>query len=144
MSDFYQAMSVAASGLAAQRTRMGVVSNNLAHAETTRTVGGGAYRRQEVLMEPAPLDPFGATLGETLQTVHVAGIAEDQQTPMERIFDPGHPDADPNGFVEMPNVNVVSEMVDMMTTNRSYGANANAVETTRDLARRALEIGSGR
>lgn len=122
------------SGMSAQRVRLDAVSSNLANAETTRTADGGAYQRLLPIFESVP----GAE-GQ-LAGVRVSAIEEDD-LPGPVIFDPGHPDARPDGYVQLPNVNVVEEMVDMMTAARSFEANVQAFQTVRDMAQQALAIG---
>src|SRR5688572_3694210 len=126
-------MKVAASGLTAQRTRMQVASSNLANAQTTRTPEGGPYQRRDVAFESIEQEEGVAEVG-------VAEVRQDNAPPrMEH--DPGHPDADANGYVAYPNVSVVEEMVDMITASRAYEAGLTSLETTVSLAERALEIG---
>lgn len=137
---FLKGFETSASGLHAQRTRMNVTSSNLANAETTRTAEGGPYIRKQAILEARPLE-FGAALGEAVQAVRVRGVEDDQVRPTHFVYDPGHPDARPDGYVEMPNVNVVEEMTDMITASRSYEANATAFETLKRMAMRALSIG---
>jgi flagellar basal-body rod protein FlgC len=126
---------IAASGMQAQRVRLHTVASNLANAETTRTANGGPYQRQVPIFQAVDQPNGGAG-------VRVASIEEDvAEGPA--VYDPGHPDADQEGFVRMPNVNVVEEMVDMMTASRSFEANAQAFQTMRDMARQAIELGRG-
>ncbi len=138
--DLLDTFNVSASGLSAQRTRLQTISSNLANAHTTRTEEGGPYKRQTPVFEAEVVDPFGDALDRELASVRVAGTREDP-TPGPLVHDPDHPDADADGYVQMPNVDVLAEMVDLMNTSRSYEANANVVDTTRDMAMRALEIG---
>ncbi len=141
---FLGAMEVAASGLRMQRTRMNVISSNLANVETTRTPEGGPYRRRQVVVEAMPLDDvFGSQFREAVQGVRVQEVQADQQTPLKTVFDPSHPDANPQGYVDLPNVNVMEEMVDMMTASRGFEANATAFDTLKTMAQRALRIGEG-
>lgn len=141
---FLGAMEVAASGLRLQRTRMNVISSNLANVETTRTPEGGPYRRRQVVVEAMPLgEDFGTQFREAVQSVRVQEVQVDQQTPLKTVFDPSHPDANPQGYVDMPNVNVMEEMVDMMTASRGFEANATAFDTLKSMAQRALRIGDG-
>lgn len=121
------------SGLSAQRTRLNTVSSNLANAETTRTAEGGPYVRRLPIFQTVEMGDEGAG-------VAVTGIEKDP-TPGPMIFDPGHPDAGPDGYVKMPNVNVVEEMVDMMTAARSFEANVQAFQTLRDMVQQALNLG---
>lgn len=139
----FGAIDAAASGLTAERLRMDVISNNLANANTTRTAEGGAYRRQIVLFEPRSGQSFAQMLSRELDSetgVRVTGIAKDN-SPTRRVYDPNHPDADREGYVEMPNINIVSEMVDMITATRAYEANVTAVNAAKSMALKALEIG---
>jgi len=137
--DLLDTFNIAASGLTAQRVRVQTISSNLANARTTRTEDGGPYKRRAPVFEAQPTATFGSALDRELSSVRVDRIAEiDDQL---LVFDPKHPDADPEGFVAMPDIDVLAEMVDLMTASRSYEANINAVNTTRDMALRALEIG---
>jgi flagellar basal-body rod protein FlgC len=140
MADLLTTLEIAGSGLSAQRLRMQTVATNMANARTTRTAEGGAYQRRAPVFEAVAADPFDAVLGEALAKVEVAEVWQ-SDAPGRRVFEPDHPDADADGFVTYPDVNVLHEMVDLMTTGRSYEANANVVEATRDMALRALEIG---
>jgi len=143
--DFMKSLDTSAAGLNAQRIRMNLISHNLANVSTTRTAEGGPYKRKDALFETVePKADFGETLQNRmdayLKQVQVSEIREDNRPPI-RKFDPGHPDADEGGFVAMPNINVVEEMVNMMSASRSYEANVTAVKTTKDMAMTALEIG---
>jgi flagellar basal-body rod protein FlgC len=141
MPGFLTGMEVSASGLAAQRTRLNTVSSNLANAQTTRTEQGGAYRRLRPVFETSPAErgAFAGELDRAVQSVRVAGIEQDP-SPLPTVFDPGHPDADAQGYVQLPNVNLMEEMANMITASRSYEANATAFETLKSMARRALEL----
>jgi flagellar basal-body rod protein FlgC len=140
-----QAMDIAASGMAAQRTRVNVISMNLANANTTRTADGGPYRRKTVVFEtnpvPASFDEAMKNVdnGESVYGVKVEGITP-VQGEFRKIFDPSHPDADKQGFVYLPNVNVVEEMVSLLNANRGYEANAAAIRTAKGMALRALDL----
>lgn len=139
----FGAIDAAASGLTAERLRMDVISNNIANANTTRTAEGGAYRRQIVLFEPRTGQSFAQMLSQEMDSgdgVKVVGIAKDN-SPMRRVYEPNHPDADKDGYVEMPNINIVSEMVDMITATRAYEANVTAVNAAKSMALKALDIG---
>lgn len=143
--DFFSAMEVSASGLATQRTRMNVASSNLANATTTRTPEGGPYKRKDVVVESAPLGPnlAGQQAGgfsDAVRGVQVASIVDDTTAP-RLAHDPGHPDADARGYVAYPNINVVEEMVDMITASRAYEAGISALGTAVNMAERALGIG---
>jgi len=137
--DLLDTLNIAGSGLAAQRVRMQTVSSNLANAQTTRTAEGGPYRRQVPVFEANAIDHFGDALDRELAEVSVSRIEEDND--VRWVHDPDHPDADDEGMVAYPDIDILAEMVDLMTASRSYEANANAVEVTRDMAQRALEIG---
>lgn len=137
--DLLDTLNIAGSGLSAQRVRLQTISSNLANARTTRTDQGGPYRRKAPVFVADQLDVFGAELDRELASVRVDRIEEHAGVRM--MHDPGHPDADADGYVAMPDIDVLAEMVDLMTTARSYEANVNTVEVTRDMALRALEIG---
>jgi len=131
--DLFTAMDISASGLRAQRTRMNVISSNIANAHTTRTDEGGPYKRRDVILKSNSFE------GQ-LTSVEVEGIQTDP-TPGERLYDPGNPDADDKGYVTMPNVNLMEEMVNMMNATRSFEANTIAVKAQKDMALKALNIG---
>ena len=142
----FGAIDAAASGLTAERLRMDVISNNLANVNTTRTPEGGAYKRKMVDFEPRAQEGMAfakALSNEIEQTgdgVRVVEITADN-TQGSMVYDPNHPDANQEGYVEMPNVNVVNEMVDMITASRAYEANVTAVNTAKSMAMKALDIG---
>lgn len=142
----FGAIDSAASGLTAERLRMDVISNNIANANTTRTAKGGPYRRQLVVFEPrSEQASFSQLLSKEMgdgagDGVKVVGITEDD-SPTRMVYDPHHPDANQAGYVEMPNVNIVTEMVDMITATRAYEANVTAVNSAKSMALKALEIG---
>ena len=133
-------LSVTASGLTAQRVRMQTVATNMANARTTRTAEGGPYRRRMPVFEAQPTQSFGTELEMEMKRVKVTEIAESDD-PFVRVVAPGHPDANADGYVEFPNVNVLEEMVDLMLTARAYEANTKVVDSTKSMARSALEIG---
>jgi len=133
-------LQVTASGLTAQRLRLQTVASNMANARTTRTEEGGPYRKQVPLFEAVRDDPFGSDLDRAMARVEVMGVIESDDPPV-MVHDPGHPDADSEGYVAYPNVNILEEMVDMMTTARTYEANANVLDVTDTMANTALEIG---
>ena len=142
--DFFSAMNVSGSALSAERTRMNLISSNLANANTTRTPEGGPYKRKDAVFTATPLEsPFGRTLdgatGQQVRQVQVSRIVEDQNPPRVQ-YDPSHPDADPQGYVAMPNVNVIEEMADMLTASRAYEANVTAVQAAKNMALKTLEI----
>jgi flagellar basal-body rod protein FlgC len=132
-------MDIAASGLKAQRLRMETVASNLANVNTTRTTTGGPYRRRDVVFEAIPAQEFREVFDATLRRVRVAGVFEDPAPPQMR-HEPGHPDADGQGFVLYPNVDPVVEMVNLVGAARAYEANVTVLEATKSLMLRALEI----
>lgn len=142
LDNLFVAANISASGLTAERLRMEVVANNIANAQSTRTQDGGPYQRQNVLFEAV----LGGTLrhkptgGEGLGGVRVAGVEPDQVTKFQQIHDPGHPDADANGFVTMPNVQLPREMVDLITANRAYEANLKVLQAFRQQADQVLTL----
>jgi flagellar basal-body rod protein FlgC len=140
----FSAIDAAASGLTAERLRLDVISNNIANANTTRTTAGGAYRRQRVVFQPrTEQSSFLQTLNSQLaigEGVRVVGIEQDE-SPLRQVYDPQHPDANREGYVEMPNIQIVSEMVDMITATRAYEANVAVVNAAKGMATKALEIG---
>jgi flagellar basal-body rod protein FlgC len=143
--DFFSAMNVSSSALAAERTRMNLISSNLANANATRTPEGGPYKRKDAIFAATPVENRfsraldGAT-AQQVRKVEVSAIIEDQSQPRLQ-YDPGHPDADPQGYVAMPNVNVVEEMADMIGATRAYEANITAVQAAKSMALKTLEIG---
>ena len=136
---FIHALKVAGSALMAQRQRLNAITSNLANAETTRAPDGGPYRRLDPIFRARP-EGFGGELG-AVESVEVAAVQQDRSPP-RMVYDPDHPDADERGYVAMPNVNVVQEMVDMISASRSYEAATSAVRTAKDMFNAALEIGS--
>jgi flagellar basal-body rod protein FlgC len=137
--DFLSALSISASGLSAERTRVNLASSNLANAESTRGPDGQPYRRKDPVLETVSFSSEMAAAGGSVGGVKVAEVVEDQG-PGRKVYSPGHPDADPNGFVTLPDVNPVHEVVNLMSASRGYEANATAVETLKAMALRALEI----
>lgn len=141
MSTLNTAVTVAASALSAERTRIEVAVSNLANAESTRGADGKPYRRRDVVLAADTVQSFDSALGAASATgVKVAGIVEDT-SPARRRYDPSHPDADTEGFVELPNVDPAAEMVDMVGASRAYQANLTAINLIRDLVSRSLELG---
>lgn len=150
----FDAMRISATGMSAERTRMDVASENLANANSTNGPNG-PYRRKEVALRAAGAG-FGAMLqsvagsvpgaggigaqtGATRQGVQVAGVVEDK-TPNRKVYDPGHPDADAQGYVSMPNVNPVIEMTDLISSSRAYEANVTAMQTTKTMLSRTMDL----
>jgi len=143
--DLIRTIDLAAGGMVAQRTRLNVISTNLANANTTRTEEGTPYRRKITIFQATQaVQGFDAHLADALDRelngVEVTEVVP-VKGPFKRIFDPGHPDADPEGYVHLPNVNLVEEMVLMLNANRAYEANAAVVKAAKDMALKALEIG---
>lgn len=143
--DLVNTMDVAASGMTAQRARLNIISTNLANANTTRTQDGTPYRRQTVIFETVNLpDSFKEQLEEALNG-RVQGVRVSKIVPVEgdlkKIFDPSHPDADAQGYVYLPNVNLVEEMVNMLNANRAYEANAAVIKAAKEMALKAMDIG---
>jgi flagellar basal-body rod protein FlgC len=154
---FFNTMRIGATALTAQRLRMDVISNNIANVNTTRTPEGGPYRRQQVVFSPRDVTTLSEAAGDLSNTVgwqmgdgglavssglgvQVDQIVEDA-TPGVRAYEPDHPDADADGFVTYPNVNIVTEMVDMMAASRAYEASVAAINAAKSMAQKALELG---
>ena len=142
--DFMTALDIGASALSAERTHMNIISMNLANAKTTRTTDGGPYRRRSVVMESLPVDlPFSkqmkSAMDQDLRGVRVQSLAVDQRPP-KMVYEPGHPDANDDGFVAYPDINVVEEMAALMTAQRGYEANVTTVDTVKAMYTKALEI----
>ena len=132
---------IAASGLSAQRARLTTTASNLANAETTRTPEGGPYQRRDpIFRSTSAVGSFASRLDHAVRRVDVRRVAIDSSPPVSR-FDPSHPDANEDGFVAMPNVNVVREMSNMMSASRSYEANLVTIRKVRAIAEAALRIG---
>jgi flagellar basal-body rod protein FlgC len=140
--DILRALGISASGLSAQRTRMDTVAENLANTDSTQTLTGGPYRRKLVLLAQASDPAFAAALRDADIPdggVRVAGITQSRE-PFRRVHQPDHPHAGPDGFVSLPNVNPLKEMIDMMLTTRAYEANAVAFQATKSLGVKLLEL----
>jgi flagellar basal-body rod protein FlgC len=131
----FGSLGISGSGMTAERLRMDVVSENLANANTTRGVDGQPYRRKQVVLEQAQ----GKSFGDHLAGVTAAAIVDDP-SPAKRVYDPGHPDADAQGYVTLPNVNTVSEMVDLITASRGYEANVQAMNATKQIVSKTLDL----
>lgn len=139
----FDAINAAGSGLTAERLRMDVTAENLANAQSTRGADGQPYRRKEVVLQEGA-GSFGASLSAAMgggagAGVQVAGIVQDA-TPLKRVYDPGHPDASPDGYVEMPNVDTVTEMVDLISAQRAYEANVTAMQAAKQMFSKTLEL----
>lgn len=141
--DIFNTFQVSSSALKANTIRLNTISSNLANVETTSTPEGGAYRRKSVYFESQPLSfkkQLETNMRKSVQGVAVTKIMEDQ-TPPRKVYDPSHPDAQDDGYVEMPNINVIEEMVDMMSATRAYQANVTTIKSAKRMALKALEIG---
>jgi flagellar basal-body rod protein FlgC len=150
---FWNSLRISASGLSAQRLRLDMISNNIANAQTTRTAEGGAYKRQDVVFSPqgpsSHLPGFIAarlnnspiaSRGQQSGGVEVSQVVTDQEAG-PRVYDPNHPDADKEGYVTYPNVNLVVEMTNMLSATRSYEANLSVIDAAKRMALKALDIG---
>jgi flagellar basal-body rod protein FlgC len=137
----FSSLSVSASGLTAQRRRAAVLVENIANSETTRTAEGGPYRRKDVIFSPMGVaSEFSSVLDGEMQTgVAVQGITVDQRPPEQR-YQPGHPDADENGYVAVPRVNPAEDMVDLTAANRSYQANVSAMSAVKDMIQKSIDL----
>ena len=143
--DFLTALDISASGLQADRTRINTIAMNLANAKTTRTAQGGPYRRRSVVQAATDVDdPFSvhmrSALDRELKGVRVMGITQDTR-PLKQVYEPGHPDANAEGYVSYPDINVVEEMANLMTAQRNYEANITTAEALKGMFNKALEIG---
>ena len=137
----FDAIDISATGLTAQRMRMNLISENLANINTTRTPQGGPYKRKEAIF--AALDntqPFASFLKGVEKGVHVLGIIEDESLP-KKIYEPHHPEADAQGYVATPNIDTVTEMVNMISAARAYEANVSVISSAKRMMEKALEIG---
>lgn len=145
---FFTTFDISASGLTAERFRMDVIANNIANAETTRTEEGGPYKRQSPVFAPIParfeipLRKSDFTSREVGGGVRVLGLKDDKLPP-KMVYDPSHPDANKEGYVAYPNVDVVREMVDMITASRAYEANVTALNISKNMVSKSLSIGKG-
>lgn len=144
---YFSAINTSATGLTAQRLRMDTIAQNIANVNTTRSTDGLPYRRKTVLFEErSGDDSFAGILNKKISSsitgegVRVVGIVEDEE-PFKRVYDPSHPDSNDEGYVLMPNVDTITEMVNMISATRSYEANVTALNSTKSMAVKALEIG---
>jgi flagellar basal-body rod protein FlgC len=139
--DFSIPFQICASGLAAQRIKMDVITSNLANVNTTSTPEGGPYKRKEVVLSARKIETdFDRRLQDVLQKVEIKEIVEDKNS-VKLIYDPTHPDANEKGFVAMPNINIVLEMAEMVSVGKSYEACATAFDASKNMALKSLEIG---
>jgi len=141
MSDFITSFDICSSGLSAQRQKMDVIVSNIANASTIQTPEGGPYKRKVAVLTAEPVSAkFDSTLKDALSQVKVQEIVEDPEG-FKQVFDPNHPNADEKGYVTYPNVNVVTEMADMITVNRAYEACVTALDASKNMVLKALDIG---
>ena len=146
MADLLRGMRISSSGMAAQRMRMNTISSNIANINTTQTPEGGPYRRKDVVFEAMPeAKSFGDIIMTTdpradMQRVQVVDVVSDRKAPLMK-YEPDHPDANPDGYVAYPNINLMEEMTNMIQATRAYEANVSALQAQKDLALSALEIG---
>ncbi|GAB4364488.1 MAG: flagellar basal body rod protein FlgC [Calditrichia bacterium] len=158
----FNALNISSSGLSAQRQKLDVIAANIANAETTRTEDGGPYQRKKVVMKAQESEGFQSIFRRTSQKLvksnphhissgnfsrrlssggaEVKAVIEMDPTGFRQIYDPSHPDADENGYVYLPNVNLLSEMVDMISASRGYEANLTAIDAAKKMAKAALDI----
>lgn len=141
----FGAMDISASGMTAQRIRTDIISQNIANVNTTRDENGQAYRRKTVVFQEKPSDSFNNYLSVATSSigngVKVSQIVEDYDTEMTLVYDPSHPDANEDGYVEYPNVNTVTEMTNLIDASRAYEANITAFNATKSMTTQALQIG---
>ena len=146
MSDFVTGFRISSSGMAAQRMRMNTISSNIANINTTRTPEGGPYRRKDVVFEALPEarnfgEIFGASSPQSeMQRVQVTDVLSDRKAPLLK-YEPDHPDANAEGYVAYPNINLMEEMTNMIQATRAYEANVQSLQASKDMATSALEIG---
>lgn len=139
--DFSSTLNISASGFEAQRRKIDAIVENLANMETTRTPGGGPYLRKIALFSSEPLrDSFGSHFDEALQRVKVEGIRRDPMA-VKEVHRPGHPDANADGYVIFPDINVATEMADMIMAHRAYEASVTAFDATKSMVMKTLEMG---
>ena len=142
MGSLFNSIEISASGLSAQRTRMNVISANIANINTTRTEEGGPYRKKEVVFKAVASSKFDDLLSKSEpvpEKVEVVEIKE-SRTPFKLIYNPSHPDANEQGYVQMPNIKLIEEMVDMLSATRAYEANVTVIGTAKSMINKALEI----
>ncbi|SHJ91889.1 flagellar basal body rod protein FlgC [Paramaledivibacter caminithermalis] len=143
---FFKSINISATGLTAERLRMDIISKNIANVNTTRTSSGMPYRRQVPIFQEKQGKSFSDFLNEVKNGykagtgVEVSAIKDDK-SPFKRVYNPGHPEADEKGYVLMPNVDIVTEMINLISASRAYEANVTAINTTKGMAMKALEIG---
>ena len=137
--DILDTLNIAGSGLSAQRLRLQTIASNMANARTTRTEDGTPYQRRVPIFETLAVDPFGSDVERNIAQVEVSSVETIED--YVEVYDPTHPDADEDGFVSFPDINILEELVDMMTTSRTYESNLKVVDLTREMAMKAIELG---
>lgn len=141
----FSSMNISATGMTAQRFRTDVIAQNIANVNTTRTEEGGAYRRKTVVFSEKSNPSFGSVLQGAMGTssggVKITSVTEDNSTAMKLVYDPSHPDANEEGYVEYPNVDSVTEMTNLIDASRSYEANVTAFNATKQMALKGIEVG---
>jgi flagellar basal-body rod protein FlgC len=145
--DFFNALDIGASALSSERTQMNIISMNLANAKTTRTPEGGPYQRKSVVLQAVDVDsPFSKAMQDALtrelKGVRVMGVANDQR-PLKKVYEPSHPDANQEGYVSYPDINVVEEMTHMITAIRSYEASVASMTSVKGMVEKAIRLGQG-
>ncbi len=152
MSSSLDALNICASGMTAQRVRMDTIAQNIANVNTTRDENGNIFRRKTVLFQTKTQDSFSRMLAMSQQNnasdligngVRVTAIVEDHVTPLRKVYEPGHPDADADGYVTQPNINTVTEMTNLIDASRAYEANITAFNATKNMLLKGLEVGKG-
>ena len=139
--EFFTAFKICGSGLSAQRAKLDVITSNIANVSTTSTPEGGPYKRKMITFSAEPLkEGFDKSLADAVRIVKVQNVIEEKDG-FKRIYDPAHPDADKDGVVTLPNVNIMLEMTDLITASRSYEACATAFDAAKNMAIKAMEIG---
>ena len=139
--EFFTTFKITGSGLSAQRKKMDVVTSNIANATTTSTPEGGPYKRKVMSFAADPLEKgFDLDLKDAVNAVKVSQVVDEKEG-FKKVFDPAHPDADKEGFVTLPNVNLMLEMTDLITASRAYEANATAFDAMKNMALKAMDIG---
>jgi flagellar basal-body rod protein FlgC len=139
-----KALALSASGLEVQRRRMNIIASNLANVNSTKSVNGAPYRRRDLLIRADRTQPFSATLNRSgipdPPGVKAVKVIEDKRPPRQ-VYDPQHPDANKDGYVQTPDINTIEEMVNLITASRAYEANVTAMNISKSMAQRALDIG---
>ncbi len=143
---FFKSINISATGLTAERLRMDIISKNIANVNTTRTSSGTPYKRQIPIFKEKENIDFTSVLNNAISKkstgdgVEVVSIKEDN-SPFKKVYNPGHPDANEEGYVLMPNVDIVTEMINLISASRAYEANVTSLNSTKNMAMKALEIG---